>query len=102
MSRVMRKLDFCLCENKGADQLCSNCEAEQGLCFLYSDSIIPLLLIAKISSLWPASVIVQAGLYCTWSKKNKDQFSHYGAQLLPKLLTETKRHEKRFNNFKMT
>ena len=24
-SRVMRKLNFCLCENKGADQLCSNC-----------------------------------------------------------------------------
>ena len=21
----MRKPDFCLCENKGADQLCSNC-----------------------------------------------------------------------------
>ena len=27
MSRIMRKLDFCLCENKGADQLRSNCEA---------------------------------------------------------------------------
>ena len=23
MSYIMRKLDFCLCENKGADQLCS-------------------------------------------------------------------------------
>ena len=27
MSRIMRKLDFCLCENKGAGQLRSNCEA---------------------------------------------------------------------------
>ena len=25
----MRKLDFCLCENKGADQLRSICEADQ-------------------------------------------------------------------------
>ena len=51
LSRVVRKPDFCLCENKGADQLRSNCEADQRLCFRYSDSTIPLLLIAKISSL---------------------------------------------------
>ena len=51
MSRIVRKPDFCLCENKGADQLRSNCEADQRLCFRYSDSTIPLLLIAKISSL---------------------------------------------------
>ena len=36
----MRKPDFCLCENKGADQLCSNCEADQRLCFRYTDSTI--------------------------------------------------------------
>ena len=44
----MRKPDFCLCENKAADQLCSKCTADQRLCFHYSDSAIPLLLIAKI------------------------------------------------------
>ena len=33
MSRFMRKPDFCLCENKGADQLSSYCEADQRLCF---------------------------------------------------------------------
>ena len=27
MNSVMRKTDFCLCENKGADQPCSNCTA---------------------------------------------------------------------------
>ena len=48
MSRVMRIPDFRLCENKGADQLCSNCTADQRLCFRYMDSSIPLLLIAKI------------------------------------------------------
>ena len=31
MSRAMRKPGFCLCENKDADQLRSNCEADQCL-----------------------------------------------------------------------
>ena len=34
----MGKPTICLGENKGADQLCSNCEADQRLCFRYSDS----------------------------------------------------------------
>ena len=50
MSRIVRKQDYCLCENKGADQLRSNCEADQRLCFRYSDSTIPLLLKSEISS----------------------------------------------------
>ena len=33
MSRVMIKPTFCICENKGADQLRSNSEADQRLCF---------------------------------------------------------------------
>ena len=44
LSHVMRKPDFCLCENKGADQLCSNwedCEADQRLCFRYTDTVQP-------------------------------------------------------------
>ena len=49
MSHVMRKLDFCLCKNKGADQHRSNCEADQHLCFRYTDSTIPLLRKSKIS-----------------------------------------------------
>ena len=39
----MRKPDFCICENKDADQLCGNSEADQRLCFRYTDSTIPLL-----------------------------------------------------------
>ena len=38
-------------EHKDADQLRSNCEADQRLCFRYTDSTIPLLFIAEISSL---------------------------------------------------
>ena len=30
-------------KNKGADQLHSNCEADQHLCFRYTDSTVPLL-----------------------------------------------------------
>ena len=33
MSRIVRKTDFCLCENKGADQLRGNREADLRLCF---------------------------------------------------------------------
>ena len=45
------KSDFCLCENKGTDQLRSNCEADQHLCFRYTDNTFPLLSKSKISSL---------------------------------------------------
>ena len=37
----MRKPDFCICENKDADQLRGNREADQRLCFRYTDSTIP-------------------------------------------------------------
>ena len=39
----MRKPDFCICENKGTDQLCGNRTTDQRLCFRYTDSTIPLL-----------------------------------------------------------
>ena len=39
----MRKGAFCICENKDADLLGSNCAADQRLCFCYTDSTIPLL-----------------------------------------------------------
>ena len=55
----MRKPAFCICENKDVDQLCGNCEADQRLCFSYTDSTIPILPKSKISSLWRSSVAVQ-------------------------------------------
>ena len=39
----MRKPTFCMCENKEADQLHGNREADQRLRFRYIDSTIPLL-----------------------------------------------------------
>ena len=43
LSLVMRKPAFGICENKDADQLRGNREADQRLCFRYTDSTIPLL-----------------------------------------------------------
>ena len=51
MSRLLGKPTICIGENKGADQLRSNREADQRLCFRYTDSTIPLLLKSEISSL---------------------------------------------------
>ena len=51
MSRIMRKPAFCIGENKDADQLLGNREADQHLCFRYLDSTIPLLPKSEISKL---------------------------------------------------
>ena len=51
MSRVMRKPAFCICKNKGVDQLHGNHAADQRLCFRSIDSTITLLPKSKISRL---------------------------------------------------
>ena len=50
VSLRMRKPTICIGENKDADQLRDNREADQRLCFRHMDSTIPLLLISKVSS----------------------------------------------------
>ena len=62
LSHLMGKPTICIGENKGADQLRSNCEADQRLCFRYTDSTIPLLLKSEISSFYLFPVLVQVGL----------------------------------------
>ena len=74
LSLVMRKPAFCKCENKDADQLRGDREADQRLCFRYTDSTIPLLPKYNISSLQPSSVVVQPGLCRTWSETPKTGF----------------------------
>ena len=51
-----------------------NREADQHLCFRYTDSTIPLLHKSEISSLYPSSVVVQPGLCRTWSESPKTGF----------------------------
>ena len=70
----MRKPAFCIWENKDADQLRGNREADQRLCFRYTDSTIPLLPKFQISSIQPSSVVVQPGLCGTWSETPKTGF----------------------------
>ena len=73
MSSVMMKPYVCICENKGADQLCGNHVADQHLCFCYIEITIPLLHKSEISSLLP-SLDVQPGLCWTWSETPKTGF----------------------------
>ena len=74
----MRKPGFCICENKDADQIRGNREADQRLCFRYIDSAFPLLPKYEISSLQPSSVAVQPGLCGTWSETRKTGFLRTG------------------------
>ena len=75
----MGKPTICIDENKGVDELRSNCEADQRLCFRYTDSTIPLLLKSEISSFQLASVTVQPGLCQTWSELKLLVFSCTGS-----------------------
>ena len=71
---------FCII-TKGADQLRSNCEADQRICFHYMDSTISRLSKSKISSLYPFSVTVQAGLCRTCSETTLLVFPRGGSIL---------------------
>ena len=75
----MGKPIICICKNKGADQLRGNREADQRICFRYSDSTIPPLLNSTISSFQPASVAVQAGLCQTCSETTSLVFPRGGS-----------------------
>ena len=78
----MGKPTICIGENKGADQLRSNCEADQRLCFRYRDSTIPLLTKSKISRLQQSSVLVQLGLCQTWSETTLLVFPRGGSNVV--------------------
>ena len=82
--------------NKGADQPAHLRSLISTFVLCCLDSIIPLLAIAKISSLYLASVAAQAGLCLTWSQTPKTGFlvmwlkqrflyTFHGMQLLPRI-----------------
>ena len=68
LSRPMGKPTICIGENKGADQLRGNREADQRLWSRYSDSTIPPPLKSEISRFELFSVTVQFGLCRAWSE----------------------------------
>ena len=82
MSFVMRKPAFWVCENKDADQLRDNPEADQRLCFRYTDSSIPQLPKYEITSLLPSSLTVQARLVSDLVGNPEDRFSHNEAHIV--------------------
>ena len=79
----MGKPTICICENKDADQLRGNREADQRLCFCYSDSKIPLLLTAKISSFYDYIGRLMSDLV----GNPEDRFSRVAAQMRCKTKT---------------
>ena len=71
-------MDFCLGKNKDADQLCSNCTADQRLCFCYMDStILQIFLNPKFLS---GYVTAQASLLDRVGTPG-DLFSHVVGQI---------------------
>ena len=103
LSCVMKKPAFCICENKDADQLRGNREADQRLCFRYTDSTIPLLSKSEISSLdsylqWLYSpVCVGPG-----RKPRRPVFSQRGSyecmQVVDKALCKSQYHLNTYHN----
>ena len=66
MSLVMRKQTFCICENKGADQLCSNCTADQP-CAVTAQLISPFVVATQIvQSLFFLNPKFQASRLLLW------------------------------------
>ena len=70
----MRQPDFGLCVNKGADQVRSNCEADQRLCF--HRRIVQFLYFLNLK---PSSVLEQLSLCHTWSETRRPVFSRCGS-----------------------
>ena len=62
----MGKPTICIGENKGADQLRSNCEADQHHCFLLHGLYNFSSTYIKSFKLLTSSVTVQPGLCGTW------------------------------------
>ena len=77
----MRKPAFCICENKDADQLHGNREADQRLCFGYTDTTIPLL--SKIRNLTPLAISSDrtARFVSDLVGNPEDRFSHNEAHI---------------------
>ena len=82
----MRKPDFRICEKKAADQLRGNCEADQRLCFFYTDSTIPLLPKSKIFKPVATFCGFTARFVLDLVGNPEDGFSHDEAHLVALML----------------
>ena len=80
----MRKPDFCLCENKGADQLHSNCEADLRLiAFTTRIPVVEFLFFLNRNFKLLACFCDSTGRFVSDLVGNpKDRFSHVAAHLM--------------------
>ena len=82
LSHVMRKPVLAICEQQSCRSAYASAQSDQHLCFRCLASIIPLVSVSEISSLYIASVAEQAGLSLTWSETPKtDRFSRDEAHI---------------------
>ena len=82
MSLIMRKPVYCICENKDA----GHSEADQRLCFRYTDSTISLLLI-KIRNFKPPAIFCgcTARFMSDLVGNPEDRFSHIEAHIIKQI-----------------
>ena len=75
------KTGFCICENKDADPLSCNREADQRFCFRYIDSTISLL--PKYESFKPLVILCGRTAWFVWDLVGnpEDRFSHNEAHI---------------------
>ena len=77
----MRKPTFFICENKDADQLRGDREADQRLCFHYMDSTIPLLPNPKFQA--SSHLLYLYSLVCVGQGRKPERwFSHDAAHTI--------------------
>ena len=79
----MRKPAFCICKNKDTDQLRGNREADQRLCFRYTDSTIPILPKSEIQNFNALTILYgcTAWFVSDLVKKPENRVSHNEAHL---------------------
>ena len=79
----MRKSAFCICENKDADQLRGNREADQRLCFRYTDSILISLIFLNPKFQASSHLLSLYIPVCVGPGRNPDdRFSHNEAHFI--------------------
>ena len=77
----MRKRVYAICEQQRYRSACASAQSDQRICFRCLGSIMPLVSIYEISSLFLAFVAEQTGLSLPWSQI-PDRFSHDVAQIV--------------------
>ena len=78
----MRKPAFCICKNKDADQLRGYREADQRLCFGYTDTTIPLLSKSENFKLLAILCGCTAWFVLDLVGNPQDRFSHDEAHMI--------------------